>query len=66
LADEPTGNLQSSQGDEIMETLQRLNREDGVTIVQVTHSEHQAQYGTRIVRLVDGKVEEDVPTEAFA
>ena len=59
LADEPTGNLQSSQSEEIMETLRRLNQNDGVTIVQVTHSEKQAQYGDRIVKLVDGKVEED-------
>ena len=59
LADEPTGNLQSAQGEEIMETLRRLNQEDGVTIVQVTHSEKQANYGDRIVNLVDGQVEED-------
>ena len=59
LADEPTGNLQSSQGEAIMETLHRLNREDGVTIVQVTHSEKQAQYGDRIVELVDGAVTGD-------
>ena len=59
LADEPTGNLQSSQSEEIMETLRRLNQNDGVTIVQVTHSEKQAQYGDRIVKLVDGQVEED-------
>jgi ABC-type lipoprotein export system ATPase subunit len=61
LADEPTGNLQSSQGEEIMETLQRLNKEDGVTIVQVTHSKTQAGYSDRVVRLVDGAVEEDFP-----
>jgi ABC-type lipoprotein export system ATPase subunit len=59
LADEPTGNLQSAQGEEIMETLRRLNQDDGVTIVQVTHSEKQASYGDRIVNLVDGRVEED-------
>ena len=61
LADEPTGNLQSDQGEEIMQTLRDLNQRDGVTIVQVTHSEKQARYGDRIVRLVDGAVEEDVP-----
>lgn len=61
LADEPTGNLQSEQGEEIMQTLRDLNQRDGVTIVQVTHSEKQARYGDRIVRLVDGAVEEDVP-----
>jgi putative ABC transport system ATP-binding protein len=54
LADEPTGNLHSDQGREIMELFRRLNREDGVTIIQVTHSEENAAYGTRIVRLADG------------
>ena len=61
LADEPTGNLQSEQGEEIMETFQRLNEKDGVTIVQVTHSEKQASYGTRVIRLEDGRVTEDGP-----
>ena len=59
LADEPTGNLHSRQGEEIMETFQRLNQEDRVTIVQVTHSEEQAAYGTRVVHLLDGRVAED-------
>jgi putative ABC transport system ATP-binding protein len=54
LADEPTGNLHSDQGREIMELFRKLNREDGVTIVQVTHSEENASYGTRVVRLADG------------
>ena len=63
LADEPTGNLQSKQGEQIMETLQTLNERDGVTVVQVTHSETQTRYGKRIVNLVDGRVKEDVPTE---
>ena len=53
LADEPTGNLHSSQGKEIMEMFKRLNAE-GTTIVQVTHSEVNAAYGHRIVRLEDG------------
>lgn len=53
LADEPTGNLHSSQGKEIMEMFKRLN-EEGTTIVQVTHSETNAEYGNRIVRLEDG------------
>ncbi len=57
LADEPTGNLQSPQAREIMEIFQKLNKEDGVTIIQVTHSEENAQYGNRILRLKDGKVE---------
>jgi ABC-type lipoprotein export system ATPase subunit len=56
LADEPTGNLNSKQGEEIMELFRKLNKEDGVTIIQVTHSEKNAEYGTRIVDLLDGKV----------
>ncbi|HWL16799.1 MAG TPA: ABC transporter ATP-binding protein [Opitutus sp.] len=54
LADEPTGNLHSDQGREIMQLFKKLNQEDGVTIVQVTHSEENASYGSRIVRLADG------------
>ncbi|HZT28383.1 MAG TPA: ABC transporter ATP-binding protein [Bryobacteraceae bacterium] len=55
LADEPTGNLHSSQGKEIMELFKKLNQE-GATIVQVTHSEANAAYGNRIVHLADGWV----------
>lgn len=55
LADEPTGNLNSRQGEEIMHLFQRLNQE-GTTIIQVTHSEKNATYGTRIVNLLDGSV----------
>lgn len=53
LADEPTGNLHSSQGKEIMELFKKLNHE-GTTIIQVTHSEANAAYGHRIIRLQDG------------
>lgn len=56
LADEPTGNLNSKQGEEIMQLFKQLNEDDGVTIVQVTHSEKNAEYGTRIVELLDGQV----------
>jgi ABC-type lipoprotein export system ATPase subunit len=63
LADEPTGNLHSEQGEQIMEILQTLNERDGVTIVQVTHSATQARYGNRVVNLVDGRVKEDAATE---
>ena len=56
LADEPTGNLHSEQGREIMELFKKLN-EQGTTIVQVTHSEANAAYGNRIVRLKDGWME---------
>ncbi|MBY0480303.1 MAG: ABC transporter ATP-binding protein [Chitinophagaceae bacterium] len=57
LADEPTGNLNSKQGQEIMELFQQLNKEDGVTIIQVTHSEKNAEYGQRIIELLDGRIE---------
>jgi len=58
LADEPTGNLHSDQGREIMDLFKRLNRE-GTTIVQVTHSDVNASYGDRIVKLRDGWVVND-------
>ncbi|GBF19130.1 macrolide export ATP-binding/permease protein MacB [Arenibacter sp. NBRC 103722] len=54
LADEPTGNLNSKQGEEIMELFKQLNNE-GVTIIQVTHSEKNATYGSRIINLLDGR-----------
>lgn len=57
LADEPTGNLNSKQGEEIMQLFKKLNQEDGVTIVQVTHSEKNAEYGSRIINLLDGRIE---------
>jgi putative ABC transport system ATP-binding protein len=53
LADEPTGNLHSSQGKEIMDMFKKLNNE-GVTIVQVTHNERNAEYGNRIIQIEDG------------
>ena len=55
LADEPTGNLDSKSGKEIMDLFKRLNREKGLTILQVTHSEECASYGTRTVRIENGK-----------
>ena len=55
LADEPTGNLNSSQGKEIMELLTELNQQ-GTTIIQVTHSEKNAGYGQKIIHLLDGRV----------
>jgi len=53
LADEPTGNLHSSQGKEIMEMFKKLN-EGGTTIIQVTHNERNAEYGNRIIQIEDG------------
>jgi putative ABC transport system ATP-binding protein len=58
LADEPTGNLHSDQGKQIMETLQRLNSE-GITIIQVTHNEEFAKFGKRIIRITDGLITSD-------
>ncbi|WP_312188553.1 ABC transporter ATP-binding protein [Sphingobacterium sp.] len=55
LADEPTGNLNSKQGEEIMDLFKQLN-DDGVTIIQVTHSEKNAEYGKRIVNMLDGQL----------
>jgi putative ABC transport system ATP-binding protein len=56
LADEPTGNLNSKQGEDIMQLFSDLNK-NGMTILQVTHSEKNAQYGNRIVNLMDGMVQ---------
>lgn len=56
LADEPTGNLNSKQGEEIMELFKQLNKE-GVTIIQVTHSEKNAGYGSHIIHLLDGRID---------
>lgn len=55
LADEPTGNLDSKMGQEVMDILHKLNKEEGRTIVMVTHNEHQAKETDRIVRLFDGR-----------
>ncbi len=55
LADEPTGNLDSKMGAEVMDILHRLNREDGKTIVMVTHNEEQARQTDRIIRFFDGR-----------
>lgn len=62
LADEPTGNLQSAQALQIMDLFKKLNEEEGITIVQVTHSEINAGYGSRILHLLDGVIKEDVAT----
>ena len=63
LADEPTGNLHSEQGEEIMQLFKRLN-EAGTTIIQVTHSEKNAAYGDRIIQLKDGWVVSETATAA--
>ena len=55
LADEPTGNLDSKMGAEVMELLKELNQKDGRTIVMVTHNEDQAKQTTRTIRFFDGR-----------
>ena len=59
LADEPTGNLDSERSREIMELLVRLNKEEGITVVLVTHEEDMAQYAKRCVRFRDGQIQSD-------
>ena len=57
LADEPTGNLDSKTGAEIMALLAKINATKGKTIVQVTHSKEAAQYGKKVIRMMDGRIE---------
>jgi putative ABC transport system ATP-binding protein len=59
LADEPTGNLDTRTGREILELLARLNRERGLTILMVTHDAEMAAYARRVIRFVDGRIEAD-------
>ncbi len=63
LADEPTGNLDSRTSVEIMEILQRLVRERGITVVLITHEHDIAEYGTRVVTVRDGRVTSDTPVQ---
>ena len=59
LADEPIGNLDSKSGTEIMELFSKINKEKGITIIQVTHSQQAAEYGNRFIRMKDGVIESD-------
>ena len=61
LADEPTGNLDTQRSHEIMELILKLNRDQGITVLMVTHETDMAQYARRIVRFVDGVVDSDMP-----
>jgi putative ABC transport system ATP-binding protein len=63
LADEPTGNLDSQRGREIMELLRSLNRDREITVLIVTHDPDIAAYANRIVRFVDGQIESDTSTQ---
>ena len=65
LADEPTGNLDSQRGHEIMDLLVALNREHGITILMVTHEPEMAHYASRTVRFVDGLVDSDERTKGL-
>lgn len=56
LADEPIGNLDSKSGEEVMKLFKTINKEEGITILQVTHSEEAAKYGNRTIKLKDGKI----------
>jgi len=66
MADEPTGNLDTTRSREIMELLSTFNREQGITILMVTHESGMAAYAKRIVRFVDGKVESDKTNQESA
>ena len=57
LADEPIGNLDSKSGEDVMKLFKTINKEENITILQVTHSEESAKYGDRIIRLKDGKIQ---------
>jgi putative ABC transport system ATP-binding protein len=59
LADEPTGNLDSKAGEEVLALLRRINREEGCTVVMVTHNREAADYGDRIVSMRDGKLAQE-------
>jgi putative ABC transport system ATP-binding protein len=61
LADDPTGNLDSKNGDAILSLLRKINQEQGCTVVMVTHSQEAASYGDRIILLRDGRVEKEAP-----
>jgi putative ABC transport system ATP-binding protein len=63
LADEPTGNLDSVAGEEVMRIFQELNEQRGITIVLVTHEQNIAEHTRRIVRLQDGLVVSDEPVQ---
>ena len=66
LADEPTGNLDTSRSREIMELLKSLNKTEGITILMVTHEQEMAKYADRIIQFIDGKISSDSRTKGAA
>jgi putative ABC transport system ATP-binding protein len=66
LADEPTGNLDTKTSREIMDLVTSLNRDQGITVIMVTHENDIAAYADRIVRFLDGQVESDAPRQEAA
>jgi putative ABC transport system ATP-binding protein len=66
LADEPTGNLDTRTSREIMELVSSLNREQGMTIVMVTHETDIAAFARRMVHFVDGRIDSDAPNRQAA
>lgn len=64
LADEPTGNLDTTRSVEIMEILKQLNMESKITILMVTHEPEMAQYSTRKIEFLDGKIKSDSSTKS--
>lgn len=66
LADEPTGNLDTKSSREIMELVSSLNRDQGITVVMVTHETDIAAYARRVIRFVDGRIDSDVQNRQAA
>ena len=58
IADEPTGNLDTARGTEVMEELARLNRDQGITLIVITHDTRIAQWATRVLSIIDGRLSE--------
>ncbi|RIA47329.1 ABC transporter ATP-binding protein [Dichotomicrobium thermohalophilum] len=63
LADEPTGNVDTRTSHEVMDLMTRLNRDQGITVLMVTHEHDMAEYADRVVRFVDGRIDSDTRKE---
>ena len=66
LADEPTGNLDTRTSHEIMQLLDQLNRDEGITVIMVTHEPDMAKYARRTIHFVDGRIAKDGPSREAA